>query len=58
MAFETGIVLLAAVLFFPGLQVLFAVADLSLSQLITIVVFALIPTAIIQAGKTFWEALE
>lgn len=58
MAFETGIVLLAAVLFFPGLQVLFAVADLNLSQLMAIAVFALIPTAVIQAGKTFWEALE
>lgn len=58
MAFETGLLLLAAVLFFPGLQVLFAVADLSLRQLITIVVFALIPTAVIQAAKTLREALE
>lgn len=58
MAFETGLLLLAAVLFFPGLQVLFAVADLSLRQLITIVVFALIPTAVIQAVKTLREALE
>lgn len=58
MAFETGLLLLAAVLFFPGLQVLFAVADLSLRQLITIVIFALIPTAVIQAAKTLREALE
>ena len=29
MAFETGTLLLAAVLFLPGLQAMFAVADLS-----------------------------
>lgn len=58
MAFESGVLLLAAVLFFPGLQVLFAVADLSLRQLITVLVFALIPTAVIQAAKTLREALE
>lgn len=58
MAFEAGVLLLAAVLFLPGLQVLFAVADLSLRQLTTIVVFAVIPTVIIQAVKTVREALE
>lgn len=58
MAFETGTLLLAAVLFFPGLQVLFAVADLSLRQLITILIFALIPTAVIQASKTLRESLS
>ncbi|NBH71267.1 cation-translocating P-type ATPase [Clostridiaceae bacterium] len=58
MAFEAGAVLLAAVLFFPGLQVLFAVADLSLRQLMTIVIFALLPTAFIQASKTLKEALR
>ena len=57
MAFEAGVLLLAAVLFLPGLQVLFAVADLSLRQLITIVVFAVIPTVVIQAVKTIREAL-
>ncbi len=57
MAFEAGVVLLMAVLFLPGLQVLFAVADLNLPQLLTILIFALIPTAVIQAAKTLREAL-
>lgn len=58
MAFEAGIVLLTSVLFLPGLQVLFAVADLNISQLLTILIFALIPTAVIQAVKTLREALN
>ena len=58
MAFEAGVVLLASVLFLPGLQVLFAVADLSLNQLLTIFIFALLPTAVIQAVKTLRESLE
>ena len=57
MAFEAGVLLLAAVLFLPGLQVLFAVADLTLRQLVTVAVFAVIPTIIIQAVKTVREAL-
>ena len=57
MAFEAGVVLLAAVLFLPGLQVLFAVADLSLRQLATVAVFAVIPTIVIQAVKTIREAI-
>ncbi len=57
MAFEAGVLLLAAVLFVPGLQVLFAAADLSVRQLITIVVLAAIPTVVIQAAKTIREAL-
>ena len=57
MAFEAGVVLLAAVLFLPGLQVLFAVADLSVKQLATVGVFAVIPTIVIQAVKTVREAL-
>lgn len=57
MALEAGVVLLAAVLFLPGLQVLFAVADLSLQQLATVAVFALIPTIVIQAVKTVREAM-
>jgi len=56
MAWETGVVLLAAVIFLPGLQVLFAVADLSLGQLTTIGVLALVPTLLIQAIKTIQEA--
>ncbi len=58
MAFEAGVVLLAAVLFLPGLQVLFAVADLSVRQLFTILVLAVIPTVVIQAVKMLRESLE
>ena len=57
MAFEAGVLLLLAVLFVPRLQILFAVSDLSLRQLLSIVIFALIPTAIIQAWKTIREGL-
>ena len=57
LAFETGVLLLAAVLFLPGLQVVFAVADLSLRQLISVIILAVIPTVIIQAGKMSWEVL-
>lgn len=58
MAFEAGVLLLVAVLFVPGLQILFAVSDLSIRQLVTIVIFAAIPTAFIQAYKTIKEALQ
>lgn len=57
LAFETGVLLLAAVLFLPGLQVLFAVADLNLRQLVSIVALAVIPTVVIQARKMIREAL-
>lgn len=57
LAFEAGVLLLAAVLFLPGLQVLFAVADLNLRQLVSIVALAVIPTVVIQAGKMIREAL-
>lgn len=56
MAFETGTLLLAAVLFLPGLQVLFAVADLSARQLATVLVCAFMPTLLIQAVKMLGEA--
>ena len=58
MAWEAGVVLLAAVLFLPGLQVLFAVADLSLKQLLTVGILAFVPTLVIQAVKTVREALH
>ena len=56
MAFETGTLLLAAVLFLPGLQVLFAVADLSARQLATVLICAFVPTLLIQAVKMLGEA--
>lgn len=58
MAFEAGVLLLAAVLFVQPLQKLFSVSDLSLRQLITIVIFAVIPTIVIQAFKTIKESME
>ena len=58
MAFELGVVLLAAVLFVPGLQVMFAAADLSAYQLLTVGFAAFAPTLVIQAFKTFRECLE
>lgn len=57
MAFEAGAVLLAAVLFIPGLHTLFYVADLTGRQFLTILIFAFIPTLIIQALKTIRESL-
>lgn len=57
MAFEAGVLLLLAVLFIPDLQILFAVSDLSLEQLLTIFIFAVLPTAWIQAYKTIREAM-
>ncbi|MCD7870808.1 MAG: cation-translocating P-type ATPase [Enterocloster clostridioformis] len=47
MAFQLGVVLLAAVLFVPGLQIMFAAADLSLSQLTTLAAAAFLPTLVI-----------
>lgn len=58
MAFEAGVILLAAVLFIPGLQTLFSVADLSVRQLLTIVIFAIVPTTLIQAYKTIRESMH
>lgn len=58
MAAEAGMVLLAAVLFLPGLQVLFAAADLGISQIMAIAVLAFLPTVIIQTVKTIKEALR
>ena len=58
MAFELGVVLLAAVLFVPGLQVMFAAADLGLHQLLTIGFAAFAPTLVIQSFKMFRESVE
>lgn len=57
MAFEAGTILLAAVLFIPGLHTFFYVADLSGRQFVTIFIFAFIPTLVIQAIKTIRESL-
>lgn len=56
MAFEAGLALLAAVLFIPGLHMFFSVADLTARQFVTIFIFALLPTLVIQAFKTVRES--
>lgn len=51
MAFEAGVLLLAAVLFIPGLQTLFMAADLDLAEVTAVFICALLPTVVIQAQK-------
>ena len=51
MAFEAGIVLLAAVLFVPGLQRVFMATDMSVEQFCLVVGLSFAPTALIQMGK-------
>ena len=51
------VVLLAAVLFVPGLQIMFAAADLSLSQLTTLAAAAFLPTLAIQIHKILRESI-
>jgi Ca2+-transporting ATPase len=58
MAFETGAVLLAAVLFLPGLQQMFSVADLNRYQFLAVAVLAFLPTVLIQIGKTVREVVK
>lgn len=55
MAFEAGVLLLAGVLFLPGLQRLFAAADLKLVEVGAVFVCALFPTILIQAQKLLRE---
>ena len=50
-AFVLGVVLLAAVLFVPGLSSLFAVSALSAAQLGQIALLAVAPTVVIQIYK-------
>ena len=57
MAFQLGVVLLAAVLFVPGLQIMFAAADLSLSQLTTLAAAAFLPTLVLQIHKILRESI-
>ena len=49
--------MLAAVLFVPGLQIMFAAADLSLSQLTTLAAAAFLPTLVIQIHKILRESI-
>ena len=58
MAFEAGTVLLAAVLFVPSLQTLFAASDLNLIQIMAAVGFSVIPTILIQGWKLAREWMQ
>ncbi len=58
MAFEAGVVLLAAVLFVPWLQRLFAASDLSAMQVAAVGICAAVPTLIIQAWKLARESFR
>jgi Ca2+-transporting ATPase len=58
MAFETGAVLLAAVLFLPGLQQMFSVADLNRYQFLAVATLAFLPTVVIQLGKIVREVVK
>ena len=51
MAFFGGVLLLAAVLFIPGLNTLFLVAPLTMAQIGQIGLLAFLPTLIIQIVK-------
>ena len=54
-AFFAGVVLLAAVIFIPGLQSLFEVSRMTVGQIGTVVVLAVIPSIIIQIVKKIRE---
>lgn len=57
-AFLLGVVLLAAVLFIPGLTGLFAVSALSAMDILVILGLALLPTIVIQFGKMIYTKGE
>ncbi len=57
-AFFTGILFLCIVLFVPVMQKLFAVVALTGTQLISIVVFAIVPTIMVQIIKVIKECVE
>ena len=56
-AFVLGLILVAAVLFLPPVAGLFSVVSLTAGQYISILLLALIPTAIIQLIKIIAERL-
>ena len=53
--FQTGVALLAFVLFVPFMQSLFEVSTLNIMQIVTIAGLAFVPTLIIQIVKMFRE---
>ena len=57
-AFAAGVVLLAAVLFIPGLNSLFEVSPVTMRELGLVVLLAFLPTVVIQIYKVIWDALQ
>ena len=57
-AFAAGVVLLAAVLFIPGLNGLFEVAPFTLREIGLVVLLAFLPTVVIQIYKVLCDALR
>ncbi|HIY74525.1 MAG TPA: cation-translocating P-type ATPase, partial [Candidatus Intestinimonas merdavium] len=57
-AFFAGVVLLAAVLFIPGLNTLFEVAPFTMKEIGLVVVLALLPTVVIQIYKVINDAVQ
>ena len=57
-AFFAGVVLLAAVLFIPGLNTLFEVAPFTMKEIGLVVVLAFLPTVVIQIYKVINDAVQ
>ena len=57
-AFFAGVVLLAAVLFIPGLNILFEVAPFTMKEIGLVVVLAFLPTVVIQIYKVINDAVQ
>lgn len=56
LAFLSGVILLALVLFVPYLHRLFEVTPLSYQEVLWIVIFAFLPTLLIQSGKSLFNS--
>ena len=57
-AFFAGVVLLAAVLFIPGLNTLFEVAPFTMQEIGLVVLLAFLPTVVIQIYKVINDAVQ
>ena len=57
-AFFAGVVLLAAVLFIPGLNTLFEVAPFTMKEIGQVVLLAFLPTVVIQIYKVINDAVQ
>ena len=57
-AFFAGVVLLAAVLFIPGLNTLFEVAPFTMKEIGLVVLLAFLPTVVIQIYKVINDAVQ